>query len=999
MPWTRQSLGGLRVDSREALLRGGDSGPALIPGNTSDSRMLVAVRRTDEHLQMPPSKPLDAELIRDLEAWVAEGANWPQYEAVEIRTPVFAPLPEARAPNHPDAGTSLQLWLRSDGQPWENGQPIVIWEDSSGRGHDLAATSGNRLNGTGGPGRFVRESSISGYPAVRFDEQTGLGGNAATAPQITGDGEFSLLLVGRFDARQPTHEGLIAGFGEPAHPGNPNCPRCALLGLRAEGPGRFAFVGGWGNDAAVEPGPQILGGPPLIIAITKSAGSLTSTTRFFVNGKDLGALSGHSGVPDFGHRTDLGFMMGKVQNWSRGFTGDIAEVVLYNKALSPAERSALEVHLSSRYRIPLFREKLDEKIVQSDPAFSQPHWAFRKIVKPAVPDESTNQAAEQHSVRSSSTHPVDRFVDAALREKSLTAVPQADTRTLVRRLYFDLHGLPPSAADLQRHVADLTPWNDAAWKTLIDELLESPRYGERWGRHWMDVVRYADTAGDNADYPIPEARYYRDYIIDAFNEDLPFDEFIREQLAGDILAESQASDPVASQRHADRIAATGFLALSRRYATGPYELWHLTLEDTIDTTGQAFLGLTLKCARCHDHKFDPVTQRDYYGLYGIFDSTQFPWAGAEEFASQRTGRMHFPVLKPQSQIDEQLTRFKQAEQQLDSELKKLESEDPAGRRVSELMTQLEQLRTMSATAEAIAEAQRQLDEARGQLEARRNELRMPFEIARRRGGMPAEIEVAYAVREGAARAAFIQVSGDPGRPGEVVPRGVPAFLSQVPSDEIPESQSGRRQLADWLTHPDHPLTARVIVNRIWAHHFGRGIVATPSNFGTRGSPPTHPELLDWLAATLIESGWSIKSLHRTILTSETWRRSSQALVVQNGPSDQQLAVNEDRDPSNEYLWRFSRRRLDAESIRDSILLASGSLDLSRPPEHPFPPIQNWGYTQHSQFRDFYPSRHRSVYLMTTRLQRHPFLALFDGPDTNTTTVFELSRRCRLSRCI
>jgi hypothetical protein len=196
----------------------------------------------------------------------------------------------------------------------------------------------------------------------------------------------------------------------------------------------------------------------------------------------------------------------------------------------------------------------------------------------------------------------------------------------------------------------------------------------------------------------------------------------------------------------------------------------------------------------------------------------------------------------------------------------------------------------------------------------------------------------------------------------------------MPDAIVPDDESGRRQLADWLTHPAHPLTARVMVNRIWQHHFGRGIVATPSNFGARGSPPSHPELLDWLASRFIEQGWSIKSMHRLILTSQTWRLSSE----HNGEN---AAI----DPANEFLWRHNRRRLDAESIRDAMLSISGRLDRSRPGEHPFPPITSWTYTQHAQFHDFYPGTHRSVYLMTTRLQRHPFLALFDGPDTNTTT--------------
>ena len=243
-------------------------------------------------------------------------------------------------------------------------------------------------------------------------------------------------------------------------------------------------------------------------------------------------------------------------------------------------------------------------------AFVQDHWAFQPVTRPRLP------------AATGGTNPVDRFVAARRKALGLRPVRPADPRTLIRRLYGDLWGLPPTPQQMRRGMSQLTPWTDGAWMRLIDQLLASPHYGERWGRHWLDVARYADTAGDNADYPIPEAFRYRDYVIDALNADKPYDEFVREQIAGDILA---AEGP--KHHYADRVTATGFLALSRRYATGPYELWHLTLEDTIDTVGQALLGMTLRCARCHDHKFDPIGQRDYYALYGVFDSTQFPWPG------------------------------------------------------------------------------------------------------------------------------------------------------------------------------------------------------------------------------------------------------------------------------------------------------------------------------------------------------------------------------------
>lgn len=562
-----------------------------------------------------------------------------------------------------------------------------------------------------------------------------------------------------------------------------------------------------------------------------------------------------------------------------------------------------------------------------DPAFAKPpHWAFEPIRPVEPPADATGW----------SEHPIDRFVAAKQRELGLRPVEQADRRTLARRLYFDLVGLPPSSDELSAFLADETP---DSYERLIDRLLESPRYGERWGRHWMDVVRYADTAGDNADYPIPEARLYRDYIIDAFNHDKPYDEFVREQLAGDLLARGESGE-----RYAELVTATGFLALSRRYATAPYELWHLTIEDTIDTVGQAILGLSLKCARCHDHKFDPVTTKDYYALYGIFDSTLYPWAGAEEFQSKRTHRLHFVPLLPDDEAAPILAKFQEEQAEL-------------GRRIAEIEGQL------AAAAEADKPALQQ------ELDRLRND-----EFNRQRSGLPADLPGAYAVREGTVHDVGIQQKGDPAQPGDVQPRGAIRFFCGDAPLEIPAGDSGRLQLAEWLTDPAQPLPARVMVNRIWQQHFGRGLVETPSNFGTRGAAPTHPELLDWLAAYFVEHGWSIKAMHRLILTSKTWQLSSNEDVSDEGI-----------DTGNAYYWRHDRRRLEAEAIRDAMLQVSGLLDLERPGVHAFPQPQDWHWTQHNPFRDAYPTRRRSVYLMTQRIQRHPFLALFDGPDTNAST--------------
>jgi hypothetical protein len=519
-------------------------------------------------------------------------------------------------------------------------------------------------------------------------------------------------------------------------------------------------------------------------------------------------------------------------------------------------------------------------------------------------------------------------VAAKHREKGLKPVALADRGTLLRRVYFDLVGLPSTPEETSAFLADDSP---EALARVVERLLTSPHYGERWGRHWMDVVRYADTAGDNADYPVPEAALYRDYIVAAFNGDKPYDQFVREQVAGDILARSGPREKLA-----ERVIATGFIALSRRYATAPYELMHLTLEDTIETTGRAFLGLTLRCARCHDHKFDPVTTRDYYALYGIFASTNYPYTGSEEFHSMKKPRQQFVPLVAGDEAAPRIRSGSERSRRLEARIEKLEKVKPKD------------------------------DPALNRL---RSEL-----VTLQRHGLAADLPTAYAVSEGKPVQAAVQRGGEPADPGPVVPRGVIAFLAGPSPRKFPEDASGRLQLAEWLASPDNPLAARVMVNRVWQHHFGRGIVATPSNFGVRGEEPTHPELLDWLARRFVESGWSVKSLHRLIVLSKTYQLSS--------ADDPSAAAH---DPANRWLWRHERQRLDAESIRDAMLAVSGRLALSKPPPHPFPPIDQWNWTQHNAFKAVYPSRHRSVYLMTQRLQRHPFLGLFDGPDTNHST--------------
>ena len=558
----------------------------------------------------------------------------------------------------------------------------------------------------------------------------------------------------------------------------------------------------------------------------------------------------------------------------------------------------------------------------------------------------------------------------------------------MRRVYFDLVGLPPTPEDVSAFLADTSPH---AFERVVERLLASPRYGERWGRHWMDVVRYADTAGDNADYPIPEAHLYRDYIIDSFNADKPYDRFVQEQLAGDILANNAPP-----QQYAENIIATGFIALSRRFGTGPLQLKHLIIEDSIDTTGRAFLGLTMRCARCHDHKFDPITMQDYYGMYGIFDSTTYPYPGSESFQTARNPRTNFVPLQPPEQVQPQIDAYQTELGQRRKEIEQLENEGELAEKRNSIKQQIESLREQIKTLKSDGGDTKDLESQLPALSTQQNELtdkinHQKGELKRKlpRSDLPADMPQAYAVKDGEAKDALIHRRGDPAQSGPAVRRDVPKFLNNGNTLEIPEGQSGRLQLARWLTNPANPLTARVMVNRIWQYHFGKGIVSTPSNFGRNGSKPTHPLLIDYLATRFVESGWSVKAMHRLILSSKTYQLAS-SYNAQNAVSD----------PSNDYYWRFHRRRLEAEALRDAVMKISGLLDLNRPGAHPFPPIEKWFWSQHVPFPydnvtgrfipTPYPSNHRTVYLMTQRLQYHPFLGLFDGPDTNTTTGIRTS---------
>ena len=552
-------------------------------------------------------------------------------------------------------------------------------------------------------------------------------------------------------------------------------------------------------------------------------------------------------------------------------------------------------------------------------------WSFQSIVSPEVPKIDGDWGK----------HPIDAFVASHHGQVGLTPTSEASPHTLVRRLFYDLIGLPPSPRDVADFERASKLDSEAARTELVERLLASDEYGQRWAQHWLDLVRYADTAGDAADFPIPEAYKYRNYVIDAFKKDKPYNQFVQEQIAGDLMP---CSDEEESWQ---RRIATGYIAIARRVGVSPQDTPHITIEDTLDNLGKTFLGLTIGCARCHDHKFDPIPTADYYALYGIFQSTVYPHVGAEH----RPYRNDFVFRLGMKDADQLLKPYRDELQPL------LKEERAAFERYREFQFK------------PVDKPGYNRDVAWQIVLGLRDEIRKIAENT-------PDLETAFAVSEGKSGDAVIQKQGDPKNPGPKVPRGFPHVLGgqTAPTDG---QQSGRLQLARWIADENNPLTARVIVNRVWHHHFGRGIVATTSDFGIRGSRPSHPELLDYLAQYLINHGWSIKQLHRFIVSSKTYRLRSD-----------DIAASAALDPENIELWRGNRRRLDAEQIRDSVLEFSGRLDRTPGKRHPFPHHLTYYFRQHEPFIGNYQSNQRTIFQFRQRIRKNDFLDVFDAPDGN-----------------
>ncbi len=683
------------------------------------------------------------------------------------------------------------------------------------------------------------------------------------------------------------------------------------------------------------------------------------------------------------------------------------------------------------------------------------HWAFRPLATPKPPVQAQG-----------SRNPIDAFIQKSLADKGLKPAPTADKRSLIRRASFDLTGLPPTPEEVTSFLADTSP---DAFAKVVERLLRSPHYGEKWGRHWLDVARYADSNGLDENVALGTAWRYRDYVVRSLNEDKPYDQFLTEQLAGDLLPSKDLKT-----RH-ERATATAFLNLGAKVLAEPdkEKLIMDSVDEQLDTLGRAFMGMTLGCVRCHDHKFDPISQEDYYALAAIFKSTS-------AYSADMNGAISFWHETPLGDLDD-FARVISSERVLTA--KKAEVSKAEGEAAKVLRTEAQAraadylaaaaslpLAPSPAQAKAIAEPQglrhQILLNCRVFLGANEEDPlfkewhtavreNRPQSIAAHYGKLFAQVGKTPPAKKPAAKAGakdstpapfdpvaaaytalndtkgFLALPGEPSmlystetaarihqlkdeldeveknlpdlpttigvresdtiltslkvhirgshtHLGKPVDRGFPKVMkaSKSAADTFSTKASGRLEFARWLTQPEHPLTSRVIVNRVWTWHFNQGIVPTPDNFGLLGVAPTHPELLDWMARWFSSNGWSLKDLHRLIMLSETYQQASSV-------SNPQIAAN--LDPENQLLWHFPIRRLEAEEIRDAILSVSGTLDHAMGGKTV--PLRNRQFVFNHTSKDAttYGSTRRALYLPIIRNNLYDLFQQFDYPDPATST--------------
>jgi cytochrome c553 len=574
------------------------------------------------------------------------------------------------------------------------------------------------------------------------------------------------------------------------------------------------------------------------------------------------------------------------------------------------------------------------------------HWAFQKPVKHDLPAVKTEGWARTD---------IDTFVLAGIEKAGLHPVKDADRPTLIRRIAYDLTGLPPTPDEVKAFLADTSP--DAV-KRVIDMYLDSHRFGERWGRHWLDIARYAESSGKEVNVLYPHAWRYRDYVIESFNRDKPYDQFLKEQLAGDLMKFETKHD------QAEKIVATGFLAIgSKGHNNRDRRQFAMDLVDEqIDAVSQAMLGLTLACARCHDHKFDPVTQRDYYALAGIFLSSETLFGTYSQLQNVNTSTLI--ELDRAADMPAALAKI------TPSEYAALKKQHESAQQTADNIR--DQIRGMGAQARNQQNAANflRIRSSQDRAESVKADLDLFYT-----DGTPRSLAMGTLDKERPINTPIL-IRGDIKQPGEVTPRGLVEVLCAKGEPLNISTGSGRLDLAWFIASKDNPLTARVMANRVWLKLTGSGIVATPDNFGIMGQKPTHPELLDHLALTFMDKGWSIKALIREIMLSRSYQMGS-------GYDAANYAI----DPENKQHWRMSQRRLDAEAIRDATLAISGTLNL-----YPIDgsPVARAGEGREGIFNmarelQSKPYPYRSIYLPIIRDQIPEALSTFDFPDASLVT--------------
>jgi len=531
-------------------------------------------------------------------------------------------------------------------------------------------------------------------------------------------------------------------------------------------------------------------------------------------------------------------------------------------------------------------------------------WSFTPLKRPAVPAPTAANWPKND---------IDRFILARLETEGLRPNADADRRTFIRRAAFDLTGLPPTPEEIANFLS-VGGSEENAFARVIDSYLESPRFGERWARHWLDVARYADSVGRTWNAPFTYAFRYRDWVIDSFNQDKPYNRFVAEQLAGDLLPAKTV------EQRREQVLGTGFLTLgAMTINNGSIEPFYMDqIDDQIDVTSRAFLGVTIACARCHDHKYDPIATKDYYALAGIFYSS---WT--------LPGQAHIGDLTANGYVDPEMLLHLP----------------------TDLATPVSRVKEVPAGIHSM-----------GDIQALGGGAKRPpnYDYAP---------DFAMGVMEGKTQNCAIRVGGDAFVTGEVPKRGEIAVPGLPPLPPIPEGASGRLELAQWITTPTHPLTARVLVNRVWQHLFGQGLVNTVDDFGTTGLEPSHPALLDHLAIQFVENGWSIKELIRSMMMSRTYRLSGTG-----------QAAGLEKDPGNTLHWRMSPRRLEFEPIRDSMLQAAGLLEFERPEGIQVAGMGGKGRTGQTISLLNLESPYRTIYLPVLRDLLPDVYGTFDFPD-------------------